>query len=86
MWSSLPSSWRVCSPGSHTTRDSRITSRSSHIRLWQPGQKASELIRKALAIGLIEGRRAAGLHAAAALFLQEIAQRQALADVVRLAA
>ena len=47
----------------------------------QAGQKAVELVGEALAIGQVERRRAAGLNAAAAQCVHEIAQRQVLADV-----
>src|SRR6267143_3773955 len=48
-----------------------------------PGEEAIELVREALAVGVVERRRAAGALPRPAQLVQVVAQRQALLDVLR---
>src|SRR5882762_1812243 len=48
-----------------------------------PGEETIELVREALAVGIVERRRAAGALARPAQLVQVVAQRQALLDVLR---
>src|SRR6266850_4024457 len=48
-----------------------------------PGEEAIELVREALAVGVVERRGAAGALARPAQLVQVVAQRQALLDVLQ---
>ena len=45
-------------------------------RILEPDQQSVELVGDALAVRVVEGRRAPGLHSGLAQLLQEIARRQ----------
>src|SRR3954468_11897128 len=69
---------------SRTANSDRSCTLSFMRSLWAMScQEPVELVREALAIGVVERRRAAGALAGAAQLIEVIAQREALLDVLR---